>query len=55
MTGYEKFEIMLDEMGAEALLDELVQAMGDRELGENMEFIARMNDVELDEDEDEDE
>lgn len=50
MDGWNIFEEMLDKMGAEKLLEELAFALSDKELGENMRFIAQMNDIELDED-----
>ena len=46
-TGYKEFQTLLDELGAERLLDELVEALSSDELLENMEFIARMTDVDL--------
>lgn len=46
-TGYKEFEILLEVMGAEALLDDLVEALSGDELLENMEFIARMQDINL--------
>lgn len=55
MNGWNLFEEMLDKMGAEKLLEDLAFALSDDELEDNMRFIARMNDIELDEDEDEDE
>ena len=48
-TGYKEFEILLDVLGAEQLLDELIDALSGDELLENMEYIARMQDVDLDE------
>ena len=46
-TGYKEFEILLDALGAEHLLASLVDALSGDELLENMEFIARMEDVDL--------
>lgn len=54
MNGWNLFEEMLDKMGAEKLLEDLAFALSDDELEDNMRFIARMNDIELDEDEEED-
>lgn len=54
MNGWNLFEEMLDKMGAEKLLEDLAFALSDNELEDNMRFIARMNDIELDEDEEED-
>lgn len=53
MNGWNIFEEMLDKMGAEKLLEDLAFALSDKELEENMRFIAQMNDIELDEDEEE--
>lgn len=50
MDGWNLFEEMLDKMGAEKLLEELAFALSDKELEDNMRFIAQMNDIELDED-----
>ena len=50
MDGWNIFEEMLDKMGAEKLLEDLAFALSDKELEENMRFIAQMNDIELDED-----
>lgn len=50
MDGLNIFEEMLDKMGAEKLLEDLAFALSDKELEENMRFIAQMNDIELDED-----
>ena len=50
MDGWNIFEEMLDKMGAEKLLENLALALSDKELEENMSFIAQMNDIELDED-----
>lgn len=51
MNGWNLFEEMVDKMGAENLLEDLAFALSDKELEDNMRFIARMNDIELDEDE----
>ena len=51
MNGWDAYEAMLDAMGADTLLDELARALADNELLECMQWIARMNDIELDEDE----
>nr|DAR55713.1 MAG TPA: hypothetical protein [Caudoviricetes sp.] len=50
MDGWNLFEEMLDKMGAEKLLEDLAFALSDKELEDNMRFIAQMNDIELDED-----
>ena len=46
-TGYKEFQILLDVLGAEQLLAELVDTLSGDELLENMEYIARMKDVDL--------
>ena len=43
----EKMEILRDILGAEELLDNLLQALSSQELEENAEFIARNWDIEL--------
>ncbi len=48
-TGYKEFETLLNVLGSEYLLHELVEALSGDELLENMKFIARMEDVDLDE------
>lgn len=55
MGAWEMFEKMIEELGAEMLAEEMAYAMGENELCDNLEFIARMHDIKLDEDEDEDE
>lgn len=50
MDGWNLFEEMLDKMGAEKLLEDLAFALSDKELEDNMRFIAQMNGIELDED-----
>lgn len=53
-TLMEMAEEMLNSMSAEELLFELMEAMSGDELAENLEFIDRMNDLGVfDEDEDE--
>lgn len=44
---YEKFEQMRDEMGADALLTELYQAMTTDEAEANLKYIARNWDMEI--------
>lgn len=41
------YQIMVDYLGKEKLLDELICALGDDETIEYLEFIARMHDIEL--------
>ena len=50
MSGWELFEKLRDELGDSYLLDSLAQALSSDELYENMEYIARMNDIEIEED-----
>ena len=50
MKGCELFEKLRDELGDSYLLDSLAQALSDDELYENMEYIARMNDIDFEED-----
>lgn len=45
--GYKEFQILLDVLGAEYLLEELVYALTNDELLENMLYIARMEDVDV--------
>lgn len=54
MTTDEMFDVLLETMGAEDFLNELVKAMSSDEQRENFEFIARMWDIELDDSESED-
>lgn len=44
---------MVNSLGAEALLNELISAMSTDELEENLEFVDRMNDLGLFVDDDE--
>lgn len=43
----EKMDEMVAIMGAEAVLDNLARAMSSNELQENLEFIDRMQDLDL--------
>lgn len=43
VDAWTAYEHMTDLMGASKLLDELADALGTAELGENLEYIARMN------------
>lgn len=43
----EKLDELKEIMGAEELLEELGKAMSDKELQENLEFIDRMHDTNL--------
>ena len=49
MTGYEKFEKLIEVLGVETVLDDLLQALNSNELEENAEYIGRMRDVEFEE------
>ena len=46
-TGYKEFQILLNVLGAEYLLEELTYALTDEELLENMLYIARKEDVDV--------
>jgi hypothetical protein len=50
MKGWKLFEKLKDELGESYLLDSLAQALSDDELYDNMEYIARMNDIDIEED-----
>lgn len=54
MTTDEMFDVLLEALGAEDFLNELVKALSSDEQRENFEFIARMHDIELDDSESED-
>lgn len=47
--GYKEFQILLNTLGAEYLLDELVSALSGDELLENMDYIAINEDIDLEE------
>lgn len=47
MRGLELFEKLRNELGESYLLDSLALALSDDDLYENMEYIARMNDIEI--------
>lgn len=51
----EKFELLLDALGAEKLLDELRGALSTDELDENLDYIAKNHSIEFEEDFAEDE
>lgn len=44
---YEKLEQMVEMLGLEETLDSLAMAMDSKELEENLEYIDRMNDLNL--------
>lgn len=54
MSTDEMFDVLLETLGAEDFLNELVKALSSDEQRENFEFIARMYDIELDDSESED-
>lgn len=54
MTTDEMFDVLLEALGAEDFLNELVKALSSDEQRENFEFIARMQGIELDDSESED-
>ena len=47
MTDYEKMEELKNLMGAEALLEEIIVAMSGDEIKEMVEWIIRMNGIEI--------
>lgn len=49
------YDALLDRLGAQKFLDELVAALSTSEQLESFEWIARCYDIDVDEDEDEDE
>lgn len=49
MDGWEAYETMVEQLGAEELLNELARALSDSELLDNMAYIARAYGIELDE------
>lgn len=48
MNVYKMLDLVRDELGDTYLLDELVAALSDKELKECLEWIARNNDIDLD-------
>ena len=44
---YDKYEQMKDLMGADALLEELVQGMSSEELEENLRWVDKNNDLDF--------
>lgn len=50
MNGYELYEYLREVMHPEVLLEELVQALSDDELYESLKYIAKMWDIEIEED-----
>lgn len=54
-TIWTSFDRLREELGAEELLDSLARAMGTDELEENLKYIARMYDINLNEEEEEEE
>lgn len=48
--NWENFELLKKVLTPDKLLDELMQAMSAKECKENLEFIARMHDIEIKED-----
>lgn len=54
MTNDEMFDVLLETLGAEDFLNELIKALSGDEQRENFEFIARMQGIELDDSESED-
>ena len=54
MNGVDMYYKLLDVLGAETLLDDLFYSMNIDELEDKLGYIARMHDVDVSEDEDED-
>lgn len=54
MTNDEMYDVLLETLGAEDFLNELVKALNSDEQRENFEFIALMQGIELDDSESED-
>lgn len=46
-STYEKAEELKEKLGAEYLLEELMKALTDDELKENIEYIAKNHDIEI--------
>lgn len=55
MSAWEKYEKLLEVMGAELLLENLAKSIGEWALEEHLDFIARMYDVDFEEEEEEEE
>lgn len=49
-SNWERFEYLLESIGAERLLLELFYAMSDDEIGENLDWICRCLDIQFPED-----
>jgi len=47
MKGYEKFEVIIEELGMEKALDELLKALNENELQENANYIANNWDIDF--------
>lgn len=51
LVGYKKYQMLLEHINPKTLLEELAQALDDRILEENMDFIAKNNDFVFSEEE----
>lgn len=51
MSGYDKMAALLDEFGADEILDALMRSLSDGELDDNADFIARMLDFDFESEE----
>lgn len=51
MSGYDKMAALLDEFGAEYVLDSLMRSLSDDELAYSADFIARMIDFDFESEE----
>ena len=48
MTTWEKLENLIEQLGAEQVLDEVARALNDEKLNEVLNFIAKNWDVDID-------
>lgn len=55
MTRFEMLEILIEELGVELALDELVNALSDDEMESNFDYICRMYEIEIPEENDDEE
>lgn len=51
MSGYDKMAALLDEFGADEILESLMRSLSDDVLDDNAEFIARMFDFDFESEE----
>ena len=55
MTRFEMLEILIEELGIEKTLNALVCALSDDEMKDNFEYICRMYEIEIPEENDDEE